>query len=87
MAKDKQEEAANHIQELLTECAIEITSQRLTLPNNQQWIIFEYRQRQIGVDSASGVWARGSELHDWRCVSKPCTVSGALQAVEFLTSD
>ena len=83
----KQTQAARHISDLLSERRIDILSQRLTLPNNEHWIILEYKQRQIGIDSASGVWVRESENSEWRCVSMPCTVSGALQAVEFLTQD
>jgi len=67
--------------------ALDIPSQRLTIPNNQQWVIFDYNGRQLGIDTASGIWIRESELAEWRCVAMPCTVSGALQAVEFLTQD
>ena len=83
----KQTQAASHIRELLHQRGIDIPSHRLTLPDSQQWTIFEYRERQLGIDTASGLWIRESELHNWRCISMPCTVSGALQAVEFLTQD
>lgn len=86
MPKNKQDEAANHIGELLSQRKIDIPFHRLTLPDSQQWIVFEYNGRQLGIDMASGVWVRESENHGWRCVSMPCTVSEALQAVEFLTS-
>ena len=82
----KQTQAASHIRELLNQRGIDIPSQRLTLPDSQQWVIFDYNGRQLGVDTASGIWIRESELDDWRCVALPCTVSGAAQAVEFLTS-
>lgn len=87
MPKNKQDEAANHIRELLSQRKLDISSQRLTLPNNQQWVLFEYKGRQLGIDMASGIWIRESDLHDWRCVSMPSTVSGAIQAVDFLTQD
>lgn len=87
MPKSKQDEAANHIRELLSQRKIDIPPRRLNLPDNQHWITYEYKGRQIGIDSASGVWVRESELADWRCVSMPCTVSGALQAVEFLAQE
>ena len=83
----KQTQAASHIRELLQQRGIDIPSHRLTLPDNQQWVVFDYKIRQLGIDTASGVWIRESELEDWRCISMPCTVSGALQAVEFLTQD
>jgi hypothetical protein len=66
---------------------VNISSGNLTLPGDQHWIVFEYRQRQIGIDAASGLWVRTSSGADWRCLAMPCTVSGAALAVEFLTSD
>ena len=77
----KQLEAVNHIQKLLIERGFSIASR--TLPN--QWVVFDYEGKQIGVDLKSGVWIRASELEDWRCACTPCNVSGAIQAVEFLT--
>lgn len=83
----KQNEAARHIRGLLSQRGIDIPSFRLLLPDNQQWVIFEYKDKQLGIDSASGVWVRGSERESWRCVCMPCTVSGAVQAIEFLTTE
>jgi hypothetical protein len=80
----KQAEATNHIKGLLIKRGLDIQSRKLALEENQHWNLFEYKERQIGIDSASGVWVRESELHDWRCIAMPCTVSGAIQAVEFL---
>jgi hypothetical protein len=74
-----QNEAVKHIKHLLRERGLDIPSQT----GNQQMVIFEYQGKQISVDSASGVWVR--ELAgDWRCLAMPCTVSGAIQAVDFL---
>jgi hypothetical protein len=84
---NKQAEAVNHIQELFIKRGLEIRSRKLTLEDDQHWILFEINHRQIGIDSASGVWVRESIRHDWKCIAMPCTVSGALQAVEFLTSN
>ena len=81
----KQAEAANHIQGLLNRAGCAVRPRKITLEDNQHWILFEYKERQIGIDSASGVWVRESIRHDWKCLSMPCTVSGAIQAVEFLT--
>ena len=83
----KQAQAASHIRELLLERGLDVPSRKMSLPDTQQWIIFELKQRQIGIDSVSGVWVRESIRHDWRCLAMPCNVSGALQAVEFLTKD
>jgi hypothetical protein len=83
----KQREATRHIQTLLSNRGLNIPSRKLTLPDNQQWIVFDQAGRQIGVDTVSGVWVRASQSDDWRCLALPCTVSGALQAVEFLTKE
>jgi len=83
----KQTEAASHIRELLVQRGFDIPSGKLTLPDNQKWSVFQHKQRQIGVDTASGVWVRESDQDSWKCVAMPCTVSGALKAVEFLTQE
>ena len=80
----RQAEAVNHIRGLLRERGFDIPSRPL---GGQRWVVFEYEGRQIGVDSASGVWIRKTDKDDWRCVATPCSVSGAIQAVEFLTTE
>jgi hypothetical protein len=77
----KQKEAVNYVEKVLIERGFNLLSRQLA-----DWIIFDYEGRQLGIDSASGVWVRASEKDDWRCFAKPCTVSGAIQAVEFLTT-
>ena len=74
----KQSEAVNHIKRLLQERGLDVPTRNL-----KQWIIFEYKGKQIGVDTSSGVWIRELE-REWRCLAMPCSVSGAIQAVEFL---
>jgi hypothetical protein len=83
----KQAEAVKHIRELLEARNLKIQLRTLTLEDQQKWIIFQHQDKQIGIDSVSGVWIRGSVHDDWRCLSMPCNVSGALQAVDFLTKD
>ena len=80
----KQSEATTHIKSLLSNRGVEIRSGKLTLPDGQQWIVFEREKKQVGIDLASGVWIRTKD-DDWRCIGLPCTVSCAIQAVEFLT--
>jgi hypothetical protein len=80
----KQTKAASHIRELLSQRKHDIQSRKMTLPDNQEWIVFQYNRRKIGIDTASGVWVREADQDDWKCLAMPCTVSGALQAVEFL---
>ena len=83
----KQTQAASYIRELLQQRGVDIPSHRLTQPDNQQWITFTYNGKELGIDSVSGVWIRESELEDWRCICMPCSLSGAAQAVEFLTNE
>jgi hypothetical protein len=83
----KQAEAANHIQELLNKAGYSVSPRKITLEDNQHWLIIEYKERQIGIDSVSGVWVRESIRDDWKCIAMPCSVSGAIQAAEFLTQD
>jgi hypothetical protein len=83
----KQAEAVSHIKELLSKRGLSITPRKMTLEDSQEWSVFEYRGREIGIDSVSGIWVRRSISDDWRCLAMPCSVSGALQAVEFLTQD
>ncbi len=78
----KQPEAVNHIKRLLRERGLDIPSRM----DSQRRVIFEHQGKQLGVDSALGVWVRERE-GDWRCLAKPCTVSGAIQAVEFLVTE
>jgi hypothetical protein len=80
----KQAEAANLLKQLFSQRGLDIPYRRMALPDSQQWTVFELNQKQIGIDSVSGVWVRESIRHDWRCLAMPCNVSGALQAVEFL---
>lgn len=80
----KQTKAANHIRDLLQQRKLDLSSRKMTLPDNQEWIVFQHNRRQIGIDTASGVWVRESDQDSWKCLAMPCTVSGAIQAVEFL---
>jgi hypothetical protein len=77
----------SHIRELLIQRGFNIPSRQMTLEDNQHWAVFQYGEREIGIDTASGVWVRSSIRDEWHCLSMPCTVSGALKAVEFLIKD
>jgi len=78
----KQAEAAHYIEKYIAERGFTIHPTK-----HNHWLVFEHQGRQIGVDLASGVWIRASAMEDWRCISKPFMVSGAIQAVEFLAND
>ena len=80
-----QAEASLHIQELLRQRGFDIAARAVTLEDNRQWLVFERAGRQVGVDSASGLWVKPSRSDSWRCIERSCTVGGALEAVDFLT--
>lgn len=83
----KQAEAASHIRELLIQRGLDVSSRQMTLEDNQHWTVYHCGEREIGIDKASGVWVRASIRDEWHCLSMPCTVSGALKAVEFLINN
>ena len=79
-----QTKAANHIREALIERGFDIPSRRMTVCDNQQWLVFERRGRQVGVDQSSGIWLRESKSSEWRSEGEH-TTSGTFMAVDFLT--
>jgi hypothetical protein len=79
-----QTEAVTHIRGLLKERGYDLVPRLL---RSSSWMIFEHRGRQLGIDPTSAVWVRRCEQSDWRCAASPCTVSGAIQAVEALISE
>jgi hypothetical protein len=81
-----QTDAVNYIRNLLRERGLDLPSRNLARLDNQRWVIFERKGKQLGVDSASGVWISERE-GDWQCLVMPCTVSGAIQAVDFLAKE
>lgn len=83
----KQEQAANHIHTLLIQRGVDIISRKLTVKDNQQWTLFECGERQVAIDINSGIWVRASINQEWRCIATPHSLSSALIAVEFLTTD
>ena len=87
MAKfTKQAQATNHIKSLLSSRNILLEPGVIVLGEAEECQIFEYNNRCLAVDTKSGLWV-GNLGGDWRQISNSCTVSGALQAVEFLTQD
>ena len=82
-----QTEASNYIRNLLASRNVHISPRTMTFEDNKQWIVYTHQGRELGIDILSGVWVRASSDETWRCLATPCNVSGALQAVEFLTKD
>ena len=79
-----QKQATKYIQGLLASRSLAITPRTMTF-DEKEWTIFEYKDREIGIDQVSGVWIRMKD-DEWECLVTPCNVSGALQAVEFLAN-
>lgn len=78
----KQQQAAGYIQKLLQARRIEFESGILDV-YEQPCIVIEKDKKCIAIDPTSGVWT-GKE-GKWSRIEPTCTVSGALQAIEFLT--
>jgi hypothetical protein len=81
----KQAEAAKQIEALLKQRGLEIQPGIVLLGADEAWSVFEYRNRCIGIDPSTGIWI-GPSGESWECIARTCSVSGALQAVEFLTN-
>lgn len=78
-----QQEAASYIKSALSGRSHDIPFKNLKV-GEETWLVFERGPYRVGIDSGSGVWLKESEEGEWRCIEKPCTVSGALEAIEFL---
>jgi len=80
-------EAASYIRKALVERGHNIASRSKIVRGEEQWLVFEHKQRSVGVDAGSGLWIKESEEGEWRYLEKPSTVGSALEAVEFLIRD
>jgi hypothetical protein len=80
-------ETISYIRKALIDRGHKIASRSVGIRGEEQCIVFEREQRSIGVDAGAGLWAKESEAGEWRCLEKPCTVGGALEAVEFLIKE
>jgi hypothetical protein len=76
----EQSEATKHIKDLLASRGLKLEP-GIILVAEEGWKVFEYGERCIGIDPSSGVWVSGES---WRFIASPCTVSAALEAIEFL---
>lgn len=84
MSNKVQTEASNYIKNLLASRQLKITPRAMKSEGDKEWIVFEHKGKELGLDTLSGIWVRASIDESWRCLATPCNVSGALQAVEFL---
>jgi hypothetical protein len=77
-----QRQAINHIQSMLKQRGIKVEPGFLQVVE-QPCMVLERNDRSIAVDPSSGIWI-GKVDCTWECIDHTCTVSGALQAIEFL---
>jgi hypothetical protein len=78
----KQAEATRYISSLLESRNIR-TDFGISEVGEEPWQVFEYNGKCIGIATNGSVWT-GLSGGDWKCISSTCTVSSALQAIEFL---
>lgn len=84
---NRQTEAARYIRNVLIKQGFDLEYREVIVEDDQQWLVFEQGERQIAIDSASGIWVKGSPNDIWRCFSRTCTTSSALIAIEVLIAD
>jgi hypothetical protein len=82
MKPSKQLQATKYIGDLLKGRRFEIEPGIVLLGGDEAWQVFEYRKKCIGIDPSANVWI-GPSGGEWRPLGA-CTVSGALEAVEYL---
>lgn len=82
----KQAQATNYIKNLLASRNIQIEPGILTIGEVEECQVFEHNGKCLAVDTKSGLWI-GPSGGEWRCIDHACTVSSALQAIEFLLKD
>ena len=83
MTFPKQVEATTYIKKLLTSRNIQIEPGILIIGEAEECQVFEYNRKCLAIDTKSGIWI-GTSGGEWRQIASTCTVSSALQAIEFL---
>ena len=80
----KQTEANRYITNLLASRGVNIES-GISLIGECDWQVFDYKRKCLAIDPNAGLWV-GMSGGKWKTLGS-CTVSNALQAVEFLIQD
>ena len=80
----EQLEANRYITNLLASRGVRIES-TISLIGECDWRVFDYKRKCLAIDPNAGLWV-GMSGGKWNPLGN-CTVSNALQAVEFLTKD
>lgn len=84
--RNKQAEATQYIKDLLSSHDLKIQPGIVLIGQDEPWQVFENDNKCVGIDLNAGVWI-GLKGEEWRCIESSCTVSGALQVIEFLVKD
>jgi hypothetical protein len=80
----KQVQATRYIKNLLTSRGVNIES-GISLIGECDWQVFDYNGKCLAIDPNAGIWV-GMAGGKWKMLGT-CTVSNALQAVEFLIKE
>jgi hypothetical protein len=80
----KQIQATNYIKNLLTSRKLNVEP-GIVLIGECDWRVFDYNRKCLAIDPNAGVWI-GMSGGKWNPLGT-CTVSNALQAVDFLTKN
>ncbi len=79
-----QTEATRYIKNLLASRNVHIES-TISVIGECDWQVFDYKSKCLAIDPNAGIWV-GMSGGKWNPLGT-CTVSNALQAVEFLTKE
>lgn len=82
----KQAEATKYIRNLLASRKVELEPGIIVLGEAEECQVFERKKRCLAIDTKSGLWI-GRKGGEWRCIANACTVSSALEAVDFLLKE
>ena len=77
-------QATRYIKNLLSGRGVNIDS-GIRIIGECDWQVFDYKRKCLAIDPNAGVWV-GMAGGKWKTLGA-CTVSNALQAVEFLTKE
>lgn len=78
-----QEKAASYIRTSLRERGLDLLPTDV-VERGERWLMFEWQERRVAVDSKSALWIWEARLGKWAYLGKPFSVSAILEAVEYL---
>ena len=80
----RQTEATRYIKNLLASRSVDIEP-GIVIIGECDWQVFDYQRKCLAIDPNAGIWV-GMSGGKWNPLGT-CTVSNALQAVDFLTKE